>query len=40
MSAAARVVGRDGLVTETEMAEVLQNAWVPMTAAEAAQEGS
>ena len=39
MSAAARVVGRDGLVTETEMAEVLQNAWVPMTAAEAAQEG-
>ena len=39
MSAAARVVGRDGLVTETEMAEMLQNAWVPMTAAEAAQEG-
>ena len=39
MSAAARVVGRDGLVTETEMAEVLQNAWVPMTAAEAALEG-
>ncbi|MBT7885893.1 MAG: PAS domain S-box protein, partial [Gammaproteobacteria bacterium] len=39
MSAAARVVGRDGLVTETEMAEVFQNAWVPMTAAEAAQEG-
>ena len=39
MSAAARVVGRDGLVTETEMAEVLQNAWVPMTAGEAAQEG-
>ena len=39
MSAAARVVGRDWLVTETEMAEVLQNAWVPMTAAEAAQEG-
>ncbi|MDB2509289.1 ATP-binding protein [Pseudomonadales bacterium] len=39
MSAAARVVGRDGLVTETEMAEVLQNAWVPMTAVEAAQEG-
>ena len=39
MSAAARVGGRDGLVTETEMAEVLQNAWVPMTAAEAALEG-
>lgn len=39
MSAAAQVVGRDALVTETEMAEVLQNAWVPMTAAEAAQEG-
>ena len=39
MSAAARIVGRDGLVTETEMAEVLQDAWVPMTAAEAAQEG-
>lgn len=39
MSAAARVVGRDGLVTETEMAAVLQDAWVPMTAVEAAQEG-
>ncbi len=39
MSAAARVVGRDGLVTEKEMAEALQNAWVPMTTAEAAQEG-
>ena len=39
MSAAARVVGRDGLVTETEMAQELQDAWVPMTASEAAQEG-
>ena len=39
MSADARVEGRDGLVTETEMAEVRQNAWVPMTAAEAALEG-
>ena len=39
MSAAARVVGRDGLMTEIEMAEGLQDAWVPMTAAEAAQEG-